>query len=66
MRSIFVLLLLLGMTAPAFAYVDPGTGMLAIQGLIALVIAVFAFIRQPLKTAARWWRRLLGKPEKDA
>ncbi len=66
MRSLVVLLLLLGMTAPAFAYVDPGTGMLAIQGLIALAIAVFAFIRHPFKAIARWWRRLLGKSENDA
>jgi uncharacterized membrane protein YjdF len=61
MRPIVVLLALLAFTSPAFAYVDPGTGMLAIQGLIALVIGVLAFVQHPFQTIGRWWRRWTGK-----
>ena len=35
---------------PAFAYVDPGSGMLMWQGLLALIGAVVVFIRQPIQT----------------
>ena len=66
MRSFFVLLVLSGLASPAFAYVDPGTGMLAIQGLIALIIGVFAFVRHPFQTIGRWWRRWTGKSKDDA
>jgi membrane-bound ClpP family serine protease len=66
MRSLLVLLAMLGFASPAFAYVDPGTGMLAIQGLIALVIGVVAFVRHPIQTLGHWWRRLRGKNNDDA
>lgn len=66
MRALIILLATLGFTGPAFAYVDPGTGMLAIQGLIALVIGVVAFVRHPFQTISRWWQRLTGKDKDDA
>lgn len=66
MRTLVVLLAMLGFASPAFAYVDPGTGMLAIQGLVALVIAVIAFVRHPFQTMGRWWRRWTGKDKDDA
>jgi hypothetical protein len=34
----------------AFAYVDPGSGALIWQGLMALIGAVIVFIRQPIQT----------------
>lgn len=43
---------------PAYAYIDPGTGMLAVQGLIALIIGIVAFVRNPIKTAREWLKRL--------
>ena len=32
----------------AHAYVDPGTGMLLVQGLIALIGAIVVFVKNPL------------------
>lgn len=66
MKSLAVLLLMLGLAAPAFAYVDPGTGMLAIQGLVALVIGVLAFVRHPIQTIRRAWRRWSSRRNDDA
>jgi hypothetical protein len=33
---------------PAYAYVDPGTGLLLMQGLIALVGGVVVFLKNPM------------------
>lgn len=66
MKMLVTLLALISFAAPAFAYVDPGTGMLAIQGLIALVIGIVAFVRHPIQTIGRWWRRWTGKDKDDA
>ena len=41
--------------------------MLAIQGLIALVIGIIAFVRHPIQTLKGWWSRLRKKEnESDA
>ena len=66
MKSLLLLLALCGFATPAFAYVDPGTGMLAIQGLIALVIGVMAFVRHPVQTVKRWWTQWRGKHDDHA
>ena len=61
--KIVLILLLLCLAPSAQAYVDPGTGMLAIQGLIALVIGVVAFVRNPIQTVRGWlerWRHRNG------
>ena len=47
-RRTLVLSVLLS-PAAAFAYVDPGSGMLLWQGLIAAVGAVIVFVRSPIK-----------------
>lgn len=44
----FTILFLL--SSPAFAYTDPGSGMLLIQGLIAALAMGAAFIKNPIKT----------------
>lgn len=44
---------LLLVPASAFAYVDPGTGMLVWQGLIAAVGAVLVFVRSPRESIKR-------------
>lgn len=46
---------------PAFAYVDPGSGMLMWQGLIALVGAVLVFVRSPKAAVKRLIERLKRK-----
>jgi hypothetical protein len=33
---------------PAHAYVDPGAGMLLVQGLVALVGAIIVFVKNPI------------------
>lgn len=66
MKILFVLIAALWFAPPANAYVDPGTGMLAIQGLIALAIGVLAFVRHPIRTVKEWWSRLRNKNEPDA
>ena len=45
----------------AYAYVDPGSGMLIWQGLIALVGAVLVFVRQPVETFKRMIKRIRRK-----
>lgn len=55
------LLLLLLLPAHAYAYVDPGAGMLVWQGLLALIGAAIVFVRNPWSTLKRWWRRIIRR-----
>jgi predicted membrane channel-forming protein YqfA (hemolysin III family) len=57
MKLFIFLLLTLVAALPAYAYIDPGTGTLAVQGLIALIIGIVAFVRHPIKTAREWLKR---------
>ncbi len=54
-----LLLTVLPMTA--HAYVDPGTGMLLVQGLIALIGAIVVFAKNPLASIKRLIARLRKK-----
>ena len=54
-----VALLLLPTTA--HAYIDPGSGMLLWQGLLAAIGAVILFVRHPILAIKEWWRRLTKK-----
>lgn len=65
-RTLYALVLLLAAAGPAQAYVDPGTGMLAIQGLIALVIGIVAFVRHPIQTVRDWIARWRHRKDGDA
>ena len=58
-----VLLLALGACVPltAHAYVDPGTGMLVWQGLIAAVGAFLVFVRNPVAAFKRLIDRIRRK-----
>ncbi|RYG90249.1 MAG: hypothetical protein EON59_00150 [Alphaproteobacteria bacterium] len=47
--------------ASAFAYVDPGSGMLIWQGLLAALGAVIIFVRNPIEQIKRVWRRLRSR-----
>jgi len=46
---------------PAFAYIDPGSGMLIWQGAIAALGAVLVLIRNPWGTIKRLWQRFRHK-----
>lgn len=50
-------LALMGMVYPAavFAYIDPGSGALLIQGLLALIGAIIVFFRSPLKSIKEFY-----------
>jgi uncharacterized membrane protein YczE len=65
-KFIFLFLAIFALSPPVFAYIDPGTGMLAIQGLIALVVGLMAFVRNPLQVIRRIWRRWIKKDQDDA
>ncbi|WP_349742759.1 hypothetical protein [Roseateles cavernae] len=45
----------------AFAYVDPGSGMLIWQGLLALLGAVLIFMRNPIEAIKRLLSRFKRK-----
>jgi hypothetical protein len=59
MLKIFYLSLILAPSA--FAYVDPGSGMLLWQGLVALIGAVLIFFRNPIQVIKSWIDRIRGK-----
>jgi hypothetical protein len=58
----FVLLILLAFPGLAHAYIDPGTGSLLIQGLIAAFISVIAFWRNLRMSIANFFR---GKKQEE-
>ncbi|ARN22659.1 hypothetical protein [Piscinibacter gummiphilus] len=60
LRTTFVLAILLS-PAAAFAYVDPGSGMLLWQGLLAALGAVIVFVRSPVKAIRSLLDRLRRK-----
>lgn len=60
-RRKFLLLVLALSPASAFAYVDPGSGMLMWQGLLAALGAVIMFVRNPIEQIKRVWRRLRSR-----
>jgi hypothetical protein len=49
------------LTSNVWAYVDPGSGMLLWQGLIAAIGAVLIFLRNPIQVLKSWIDRLRGK-----
>jgi hypothetical protein len=60
-RRKLLLVLLAISPASAFAYVDPGSGMLVWQGLLAALGAVIMFFRNPVELIKRLWHRLLSR-----
>ena len=52
------------LTFPAYAYTDPGTGILLIQGFVAAIALIIAFIKNPIKTAKLWWSFYFNKKKK--
>ncbi len=60
-RIIQISLFWAALTPTAWAYVDPGSGMLLWQGLIAAIGAVLIFLRNPIQIIKSWIDRLRGK-----
>ena len=55
-KIVFVLWLNLVLIAPAHAYIDPSSGLLIIQGLLAFIGGVIAFVQRPLEKLRAAWR----------
>lgn len=57
--NVFVKIVFLSitLTAPAHAYIDPGSGMLLLQGLFAAVGGILAFVKKPREALAKLFRR---------
>lgn len=52
-KNLIVVATLFGaFTAPAYAYIDPGSGSMILQGILAAIAAIAV-------TAKLWWHRLL-------
>lgn len=58
-----VTLLMLVLSPPAYAYVDPGSALLALQTVFAGAVAVLAFAKRPWKLLMKLFRR---KGDEDA
>ena len=46
------LIVFAALSAPAYAYIDPGSGSMIVQGVLAAIAAI-------AMTAKLWWHRLL-------
>jgi hypothetical protein len=64
MKTIFLVIAILASPMPAYAYVDPSSSLLVLQGILAALGALLVFVRNPLQTLKRWIAKLRG--QKDA
>ena len=60
MNYLCLLLLMLVFPSTSHAYIDPGSGMIILQGLIAILGGCIVFIRNPKKTIINWIRKVRG------
>lgn len=65
MKNFYYFLVLLFISPNAHAYVDPGSSLLMLQGLLAAVGGVLIFIRHPIQTAKSFWHKF-KKPKNKA
>jgi hypothetical protein len=61
MRIATAALVLCMAPADAFAYVDPGSGLLLIQGLLALIGGIIVFVKNPVAAVKRLWARIVSR-----
>lgn len=62
--SLRVMLLSIVFSLPAYAYIDPGSGLLLLQGLFAAIGAVLTFVKKPRQFIAKLFSR--RKKDTDA
>lgn len=58
-RRFLVILLMLSKPTVLYAYVDPGSGMLVFQGLIATIGGLIMFIKNPIKVLKATLSRII-------
>ena len=61
LKFLFLIFCLIAYTSPAYAYLDPGTGSVLLQGLIGGIAATIAFL-------SIYWQKVkafFGKEEAD-
>ena len=61
MNLVFTLLVASLFSADAHAYIDPGSGMLFWQGLIAVIGGVVMLVKNPVQTIKDWIQQLRQK-----
>lgn len=61
MKMLLVVTLVFGFSEPAFAYIDPGTGSILLQGLLVAAAGALAWIRFYWKWISDIVLRLFGR-----
>jgi hypothetical protein len=64
-RSLLAVLPISIYSASAHAYIDPGTGLLAIQGLLAVLVSVLFVIRHPIAAFKQLLEKLKRREDED-
>lgn len=52
--------------SPAYAYLDPGSGSMLLQGLLALVAGLFVFAKNPMAAIQMMVSSFRAKPSDNA
>jgi len=63
--AVVVFILSMSVSGSASAYLDPGTGWMIVQGLIAAVAAVGVGVRTYWSKLKGWFARATGKAERE-
>lgn len=61
MKILFALMMTAGVSESAFAYIDPGTGSLLLQGLLAAIVGALAGIKFYWEKISNAFARLFGR-----
>jgi len=66
-RTILLVVSLVALLAPrdAAAYLDPGTGGILLQGLLAALVAGLVYLRSSWRIVKRFLSRLMGRADDE-
>lgn len=65
MNLLFKISIVYFLIAPlAHAYIDPGSGMLYLQGFLALIGILIAFVKSPIQSIKDLYKRIRNKNER--
>jgi hypothetical protein len=60
-KALVAMLVLFLAPQDALAYVDPGSGLLLIQGLLAVIGGIIVFFKDPMAGFKRLWVRIFSR-----